>query len=215
VLYICAHINLLIQFFSNLMKNLLPITLLMIALLAINCKSDTKPEAQVPAKDPRIEVAPVQKTNPFEKNTCDLITDDDIKKLFNIDPKMANKRTADGSAACMWYWDKPDWKEREANNEKKGNKFMNPRVMLSVKVVNDYTDIAAKNQFDMILRDKTAKDQVLEGIGQAAVWRFDYSNLQILKGHLIVFLTLTGEDVQEENIPKLKELAQLVLAKLP
>ncbi len=57
--------------------------------------------------------APVRLPNPWKNAGCALITDEEVIRLFTIDPKRdaLNTRTLPDQGFCLRSWLRPDWKQ--------------------------------------------------------------------------------------------------------
>ncbi len=187
-------------------------------LLASGCKQDS-PASDSPANTPLVDTAALRefRQNNWKNHGCDLITDAEIQQLFNIDPKEAglNSRSLPDQAFCLRNWNKPDWKERENNNEKSGNNYLQPRNSLIVQVFSYGTNEHSRQQFDMLKRDRRdTYEEVVTGLGEDALWGTTTVTLLVKKDHFVLSITLDCMDKPHDNLAKAKEVAALAIQKL-
>lgn len=161
--------------------------------------------------------APVGLPNPWKDAGCDLVTDEEVIRLFNIEPKRFafNTRTLPGRGFCLRSWLRPDWKERESGNEKPGAEYREFKNTLVTQVLDYGTYEVSNDQFAIIRRDqREIYEEDVSGLGDAAVWSTSTTSLMVKKGHLVVKITLDHTDVPHDNLPMAKEVAKLALRKM-
>jgi hypothetical protein len=184
------------------------------------CQPDSK-EANtrqpLPLAIDSITGAPVGLPNPWKNAGCDLVTDAEVIKLFNIDPKRdaLNTRTLPDRGFCLRSWYRPDWKERESNNEKPNAEYKEFKNTLVTQVLDYGTEAVSKDQFEMVRRDqRDTFEAEVPGLGDGAVWSTSTTSLMVKKGHLVVKITLDHQDTPQDNLPMAKEVAKLALQKM-
>ena len=160
---------------------------------------------------------PMRGLNPWKNAGCELITDAEVSSLFGFNPKEAtlNTRTLPDQGFCLRTWNKPDWKERENNNEKPDTPQLEPRNTLVVQVLDYGQKEVADAQIAMIKRDRRdTYEEDIKGLGDDAVWSTNTRTLLVQKGHLVVNITLEYFDQPHDNLAKAKELAAIALKKM-
>jgi hypothetical protein len=184
----------------------------------MGCKQDGP--ASTPASNaPQVDTAALSqfRQNNWKNHGCDLITEADLQRLFGIDPKEAslNGRSLPDQAFCLHTWNRPDWKEREANNEKSGNTFMQTRNSLVVQVFSYGTNTHSQQQFEMLKRDRRdTYEESITGLGDDALWGTTTVTLLVKKNHMVLSITLDCMDNPHDNLAKAKEVATVALQKL-
>lgn len=203
------------------MSRLILLPILAVALALCSCGHDPA------APDPTI-LAPIvdetdssgaviRKPNPWKNHGCDLITDGDLRTLFQVDPKrdILNARSLPDQAFCLRTWNKPDWKERESNNEKENAPYLNPQNRLVIQVFGYGTVVTAREQISMLRRDRrNTYEEDVPGLGDDALWSSSTVTLLVRRGHLVLNIALECEDTAHDNLAKAKEVAQLALPRL-
>ncbi len=185
---------------------------------AIGCKQDGP--ASAPTSDaPKVDTAALSqfRQNNWKNHGCDLITEADIQQIFGIDPKEVslNSRSLPDQAFCLHNWNRPDWKEREANNEKSGNAFQQTRNSLVVQVFSYGTNEHSRQQFEMLKRDRRdTYEETVTGLGDDALWGTTTVTLLVKKNHFVLSITLDCVDNPHDNLAKAKEVAAIALKKL-
>ena len=192
--------------------------LVLIALFFGNCTQD-KPGAAAASDGPQVDTTALQefRKNNWKNHGCDLITEPEIARIFNIDPKALslNSRSLPDQAFCLHTWNRPDWIEREANNEKNGNTFLPTRSSLVVQVFSYGTGTHSSQQFETLKRDRRdTYEESVSGLGDDALWGTTTVTLLVKKGEMVLSITLDAMDNPHDNLPKAKEIAQLALQKL-
>jgi len=180
-----------------------------------------------PAADPNVLLpivdetdstgVPIRKPNPWKNHGCDLISDDDLRNLFQVDPQrdILNARSLPDQAFCLRTWNKPDWKERESGNEKEGAAYLNPQNRLIVQVFGYGTVVTAKEQIAMLRRDRrNTYEEDVPGLGDDALWSTSTVTLLVRRGHLVLNIAAELEDTPHDNLLKAKAVAQLALPRL-
>lgn len=177
-----------------------------ISLVLVACESEaTSPDA------------PPVKRSSWKNYGCDLITDQEVAKLFNFDPKesVLNARSLPDQAFCLRTWQKPDWKEREAANEKNGEVYLNPSNRLVVQLFDYTSESHARQQMDMLRRDRRATyEEDVKAIGDDALWSSSTVTLLVRKGQNVLNVSLEYVDNPHDNLGKAREVAALILKKL-
>ncbi|MBL7781694.1 MAG: hypothetical protein JNM22_10800 [Saprospiraceae bacterium] len=183
-----------------------------------NCKQD-KPAAVSQTDAWSIDTVALRefRKNNWKDHGCDLITQEEIQKIFNIDGKALslNSRPLPNQAFCLHTWNRPDWKEREAHNEKDASNFLPTRNSLVVQVFNYGNGLHSSQQFDNLKRDRRdTYEESVSGLGDDALWGTTIVTLLVKKGDSVLSITLDAMDNPHDNLPKAKEVAQLALLKL-
>lgn len=198
------------------MTRLIPCICFTLCLL-FACQTDQKPQHHLPLNIDTVTGAPVGLPNPWKNAGCELVTDEEIIKLFNIDPKRdaLNTRTLPGQGFCLRSWYRPDWKERESNNEKPGATYQEFKNMLVTQVLDYGTETSSRQQFNMVRRGQhdTFGEEVPD-LGEGALWSTSTTSLMVRKGHLVIKITLEHQDNPHDNLPMAKEVAKLALQKM-
>jgi len=187
-------------------------------LLTTGCKQDS-PASASPANALPVDTAALQefRQNNWKNHGCDLITDVEIQQLFGIDTKEAslNSRSLPDQAFCLHNWNKPDWKERENNNETSGKNYLQPRNSLIVQVFSYGTNEHSRQQFEMLKRDRRdTYEESVTGLSDDALWGTTTVTLLVKKNHFVLSITLDCMDKPHDNLAKAKEVAALALQKL-
>jgi hypothetical protein len=186
--------------------------------LAMGCKQDSPASAST-SDAPKVDTVALSqfRQNNWKNHGCDLITETEIQQIFGVDPKEGslNSRSLPDQAFCLHNWNKPDWKEREANNEKSGNDFLQPRNSLVVQVFSYGTDVHSRQQFEMLKRDRRdTYEETITGLGDDALWGTTTVTLLVKKNHFVLSITLDCMDKPHDNLAKAKEVAAIALKKL-
>lgn len=180
-------------------------------------KKDTSTRQALPLVIDSITGAPLGLPNPWKNAGCDLVTDEEVIQLFNIDPKRdaLNTRTLPDQGFCLRSWYRPDWKERESNNEKPGAEYKEFKNTMVTQVLDYGTEATSRDQFEMVRRDqRNTFEEDVPGLGDGALWSTSTTSLMVKKGHLVVKITLDHQDTPHDNLPMAKEVAKLVLKKM-
>lgn len=205
------------------MSRLILLPILTVVLALCSCGRDSA----APSTDPSV-LAPivdetdssgavVRKPNPWKNHGCDLITDDDLRSLFQLEPKrdILNARSLPDQAFCLRTWNKPDWKERESNNEKENAAYLNPQNRLVIQVFGYGTVVTAKEQIAMLRRDRrNTYEEDVPALGDDALWSTSTVTLLVRRGHLVLNIALECEDAPHDNLTKAKAVALLALPRL-
>ena len=184
------------------------------------CQTDNKeknPQHPLPLNIDTVTGAPVGLPNPWKNAGCALVTDEEVIRLFNVDPKRdaLNTRTLPDQGFCLRSWYRPDWKERESNNEKPGATYQEFKNMLVTQILDYGTEVTSRQQFDMVRRDqRDTYEEEVSGLGEGALWSTSTTSLMVKKGHLVVKITLDHQDAPHDNLPMAKEVAKLALRKM-
>jgi hypothetical protein len=161
--------------------------------------------------------ASTPRANLWKSHGCELITDAELQQLFGFDIKgdFLNSRTLPDQAFCLRTWNKPDWKERETNNEKEGTQWLDSQNRLVVQVFGYQTNEQAKLQLGQLRRDRrNTYEEDVPGLGDEAIWSTSTVTLLVRKGHLVLSLALNAVDIPHDNLQKAKELAAIALKKM-
>lgn len=192
------------------MRYLFWFSFLLLALATLPaCKEDAASEGQ---KSPA-----AANPNPWKSNGCELVTDEEVEQIFGMrrDEDMLNTQSLPDKCFCLRIWNKPDWRAREANNEKPGMPYREPRTTLVVQAFDYGTEETAQTQFDMLARDRRdTYEAEVQGIGDAALWSSSTATLVIRRRQLILNITLEYADEPQENLPKAREVAAVALKKI-
>jgi len=143
------------------------------------------------------------KTEAWKNHGCELLTDAEVETLFAFNGKAAtlNARPLPNQAFCLRTWNKPDWKERETNNEKEGAAYT--------------SEEHARQQIENLRRDRRSTyEEDVPGLGDDALWSTNTVTLLVRKGQFVVNIALEVSDVPHDNLVKAKEAAALALKKL-
>lgn len=202
------------------MSQFISTSALLLLVLLSACKTDVSKPIQAESNTPTIDSItgqPIRLPNPWKSAACDLVTDQEFFAAFNIEEKrdFANKRTLPNDGYCMRTWKKPDWREREAIQDKNPNIATNPESVMVIQVIDFGTQAVASAQFDMHKRDRIngyATD--VPDLGEGALWSDSQSMILVKKGHLFVQIKLEYTDNASDNLTKAKELAAIALKKM-
>lgn len=181
-----------------------------------NKEADARPP--LPLVIDSVTGAPVGLPNPWKNAGCALITDEEVIRLFNVDPKRdaLNTRTLPDQGFCLRSWLRPDWKERESSNEKPGAEYREFKNTLVTQVLDYGTEQISDQQFAMVRRDqRNIFEEDVPGLGEGALWSTSTTSLMVKKGHLVVKITLDHVDTPHDNLVMAKEIARLVIKKMP
>ncbi len=158
-----------------------------------------------------------QKPNKWKNHACELITNDDLKKLFNEDPEKASLdlHTLPDQAFCLRSWNKPDAAQREETNEKDPSHWLNPQNRLVLQVLGYGTVASATDQMARLRRDRRGTyEEDVQNLGDEAVWSSSTVTLLVRRGHLMLSITLEYHDKPHENLNKAKALAEIALPRI-
>jgi hypothetical protein len=152
--------------------------------------------------------------NSFKNSVAELLSDDEFSKLFGVENLKSLNRIKRENY-CLLEWNKPDWVERDNANEKTKDKFLNPKNIIILNLVafgkpNIAADIFKQK---VELRTEPWNDKI-EGIGEGALWSNDNRQLIVLVGHYIMNIGVSTQDDAAANLPKAKELAEIIIPKL-
>jgi len=157
------------------------------------------------------------KTEAWKNHGCELISDVEVESLFAFNGKEAtlNARPLPNQAFCLRTWNKPDWKERETNNEKEGAAWLNPQNRVVVQLFDYTSEEHARQQIENLRRDRrNTYEEDVPGLGDDALWSTNTVTLLVRKGQFVLNIALEVSDVPHDNLTKAKEAAALVLKKL-
>jgi len=154
----------------------------------------------------------------WKNHGCDIITDAEVKALFNVDSQrdVLNTRSLPDQAFCLRTWNKPDWKERESANERENaTAYLDPQNSLIVQVFGYPSDEHARQQFEMLKRDRRdTYEEDVPGIGEGALWSNTTVTLIVKKGRCMLSIALNYQDIPHDNLEKAKEVAIVALRKM-
>jgi hypothetical protein len=192
----------------------------LLALLGIAC-GQTDTEQNVPPP-PAMTIdtvtgAPAKMPNPWKNAGCNLVTDAEVIKLFNIDVKRNafNARSLPDRGFCLRFWMKPDWKEIESANEKPGAVYREFKNTLVTQVLDYGREFVARQQFDKLRNDQRATyEEDVTGLGDDALWSTSTTSLMVKKGHLLVKITLDYTEKPHDNLEPAKKVAERALWKM-
>lgn len=205
------------------MSRLILLILFAAALALCSCGHDpaaqsADPTALAPIVDQTDSTgSPIRKPNPWKGHGCQLLTDDDLRPLFQMDPQrdILKARSLPDQAFCLRTWNKPDWKERESNNEKEGSTYLSPQNRLVIQVFGYGTVITAKEQMSMLRRDRrNTYEEDVPNLGDDALWSTSTVTLLVRRGHLVLNIALECEDTPHDNLAKAKAVALIALPRL-
>lgn len=160
---------------------------------------------------------PIRHENTWLDHGCELLTDAEVQQQFGIDVKRDafNARTLPKQAFCLRTWNKPDWKERENENEKEGATYRDPANILTVQVFGYGTTQIAKAQFDQLRKDRrNTYEEDVTGLGDDALWSTGTSTLLVRKRYQVLSIALTIADQPHDNLAPAKALALFALPKM-
>ena len=160
---------------------------------------------------------PIRHENAWLERGCEVITDAEVQQQFgiNVDRDVFNARTLPKQAFCLRTWKKPDWKERENNNEKEGATYLEPANILTVQVFGYGTALIAQQQLAQLRRDQRkvyAED--VANLGDDAMWSNSTSTLLMRKRYQVLSIALAIADQPHDNLVPAKALALLALPKM-
>lgn len=207
-------------FFRPLTAKRFPMTRLvffstLVCLLLISCAQE--PPKEVIANAAELAQWAKYKAEGWKNHGCELISDAEVEALFAFNGKEAtlNARQLPNQAFCLRTWNKPDWKERETNNEKEGASWLNPQNRLVVQLFDYTSEEHAKLQIQNLRRDRrTTYEEDVPGLGEDALWSTSTVTLLIRKGQFVVNIALEVSDNPHDNLEKAKKAAALALKKL-
>lgn len=159
----------------------------------------------------------ITKRTSWKNYGCELVTDHEVSQIFKFDPDSCtlNSRSLPDQVFCLRTWQKPDWKERESNNEKEGATYLNPSNRLVVQLFDYNSEVHAEQQMQMLRRDRrNTYEEDVPGLGDDALWSTSTVTLLVKKGQLVINVALEHSDTPHDNLPKAKEVAALILKKL-
>jgi hypothetical protein len=192
-----------------------PFVMTVVCWLWVACSQDSAKEASSSATN-AAQWAKYQAEG-WKNYGCELVTDAELEKLFSFNGKETtlNARTLPNQAFCLRTWHKPDWKERETNNEKEGNNWLNPQNRVVVQLLDYSSADHARMQMSNLRRDRRATyEEDITGIGEEAVWSTSTVTLLVRKGQYVVNVCVEISDVPHDNLEKAKSVAALALRKL-
>lgn len=194
-------------------------SLLFLALFSSACKEVDKKQAIMAARIAQDSVNwPAYRAVHWKDHGCDLVSDTDVQVLFDVDPQrdVLNTRSLPEQAFCLRTWNKPDWKERESANEKENaTAYLDPQNSLIVQVFDYHTDEHARQQFEMLKRDRRdTYEEDVDGLGEGALWSNTTVTLLVKKGHSVLSIALNCMDTPHDNLAKAVEVAEVALKKM-
>ncbi|MEZ4920548.1 MAG: hypothetical protein R2792_15710 [Saprospiraceae bacterium] len=192
--------------------------LLTLLTLLMACQQDPDPADRQQAEPEAQSTTPTaHRPNPWKNAGCELVTDTEVAELFHFEPYEAtlNTRTLPDKGFCLRSWNKPDWKERESNNEKVGANYLEPKNTLVLQVFDYGTPEIAAAQFDIIKKDRrNTYEKDVPGLGDDAVWSSSTTTLVVKHEHLVLNVTLEHKDSPIDNLPMAKKVAEIALNKM-
>ncbi|MFN0016561.1 MAG: hypothetical protein ACKVU2_18620 [Saprospiraceae bacterium] len=188
---------------------------LLSALFGFSCGSN-EPE---PTPTPTMTIdtvtgAPTKLPNPWKNAGCDLVTDAEVVKMFDVDVKRQafNARTLPDRGFCLRYWMKPDWKEIESANEKPDAVYREFKNTLVTQVLDYGREFVARQQFDLLRNQQRGTyEEDVPNLGEDALWSSSTTSLVIKKGHFVLKITLDWADKPHENLAPAKKIAERAL----
>lgn len=186
------------------MKRLIPFCCLMLHFAS--CQQETN------ATEPVVE-----KRSSWKNAGCELISDSEVAQVFNFSPdsNTLNTRSLPDQVFCLRTWQKPDWKERESNNEKEGATYLNPSNRLVVQLFDYSSEVHATQQMQMLRRDRRSTyEEDVPDLGDDALWSTNTLTLLVKKDQNVLNIALEYSDMPHDNLPKAKAVAALILKKL-
>jgi hypothetical protein len=174
------------------------------------CKQDNKTGQSATQNTPAL------KRDSWVNAGCELITDAEIERIFEIQAKAVylNSRPLPDQTFCLRTWKKVDWKERENSNEKNPDAWFNPENRLVVQLFDHVLAEGATAQMEGLRRDRRDTYPTdVTGVGEDALWSPSSLTLLVRKGKFLLHITLDVFDKSEENLPKAREVAALALEK--
>ncbi len=195
------------------------LSVLFLPFLLPACKEVDKKQAIMAAQVAQDSVNwPAYRAVHWKDHGCDLVSDTDVQVLFDVDPKgdVLNTRSLPEQAFCLRTWNKPDWKERESANEKENaTSYLDPQNSLIVQVFDYHSDEHARQQFDMLKRDRRdTYEEDVDGLGEGALWSNTTVTLLVKKGQYVLSIALNHVDTPHDNLVKAKEVAAVALRKM-
>lgn len=159
----------------------------------------------------------VAKRTSWKNYGCELVTDNEVAQIFHFNPDSCflNSRSLPDQVFCLRTWQKPDWKERESNNEKTGATYLNPNNRIVVQLFDYNSETHAKQQMDNLRRDRRSTyEEDITGLGEDALWSTSTVTLLVKKGQNVINISVEHMDTPHDNLAKAKEVAALILKKL-
>jgi hypothetical protein len=148
---------------------------------------------------------------------CDLVNEEDLVRIMGVRPyeDVLNSRSLPGEVFCLRTWKKPDWMQRESNNEKEGATYLMPHNRLVVQLYHYLTPDGARDQFDKLRRDRRdTYEEDVAGLGEDAMWSTSTLTLLVKKGPMLLQVALEEADEPHDNLAKAKELAAVALKRI-
>lgn len=192
-----------------------PLILITFCCFLVACSQDPSKETEANAAD--LALWAKYKSESWKNHGCELVSDAELEQLFLFNGKETtlNARTLPNQAFCLRTWHKSDWKERETNNEKEGNNWLNPQNRVVIQLLDYTSDEHARMQMNNLRRDRRSTyEEDVTGIGEEAVWSTSTVTLLVRKGQYVVNVSVEISDVAHENLDKAKAVAILVMKKL-
>jgi len=184
------------------------------------CDSESKQKAAIAAAQAVQDSVnwPTYRAAHWKNYGCELVSDTDVKILFDVDPRrdILNTRTLPDQAFCLRTWNKPDWKERESANEKEtATNYLDPQNSLIVQVFSYPSEEHARQQFEMLKRDRRdTYEEDVPDLGEGALWSNTTVTLLVKKGDSMLSIALNHKDSPQENLGMAKEVAKVALRKM-
>lgn len=148
---------------------------------------------------------------------CDLVNEADLVRIMGVHAyeDVLNSRSLPDEVFCLRTWKKPDWMQRESNNEKEGATYLMPHNRLVVQVLHYVTADGAQQRFEMLRRDRRdTYEEDVTGLGEDAMWSTSTVTLLVKKGPMLLQVALEYSDTPHENLEKAKEIAAVALKRI-
>ncbi len=188
---------------------------LVVYLLLTACSQENSKESIANAADTALWAK--YKTEAWKNHGCELLSDAEVEALFAFNGKETtlNTRPLPNQAFCLRTWNKPDWKERESNNEKEDATWLNPQNRIVVQLFDYTSEEHAKLQIENLRRDRrNTYEEDVPGLADDGLWSTSTVTLLVRKGQFVLNIALEVSDVPHDNLAKAKEAAALALKKL-
>lgn len=148
---------------------------------------------------------------------CELINEEDLIQVLGVRPyeDVLNSRALPNEVFCLRTWKKPDWMQRENNNEKKDAVYLSPHNRLVVNVIHYGDETQSAERFAIMRRDRRdTYEEDVPGLGDDALWSTSTVTLLVKKGPMLLQIALEHTDTPHDNLIKAKELAAIALKRI-
>jgi hypothetical protein len=155
--------------------------------------------------------------NEWKGQGCELVSEADLVRIMGVRPyeDVLNSRSLPDDVFCLRTWKKPDWMQRESNNEKSGAAYLSPHNRLVVNVVNYRSLDEASHRFEVLLKERRSDfEEEVEGLGYPAVWSTSTTTLVAKKDSFFLQVALEHMDTPHDNLAKAKGLAAIALKRI-